>query len=494
MKTIALPLLIVFIALFVFVPHQAIAATASIESLSPGAVVPAKQLVTFKLSLSGFYAPYFQISDSFPNSSVGSSNISTGGQFSWAPTAKDAGQHVLTITARDFENNVATVSVTLTITPPPSATLSVSPSSAAIPVGTPIAFAAGTAGFTNPIYSWSDSFSGSSLSNASGVSGQFTWTPDLSQEGDHTVTVYVSDSSGASASASVPVHIGPLPSLKIVNLRPGTNVSVGTSTTFSVFPVGYTPTVFGVYDSFSGSTSLSPNAVSNNGLFSWIPQGQDIGVHVITITGSIGPFGKSASTTQTLIVGEMGKPVSSASQTPSVTAALQPSSSVSAYIFTSALKIGSEGAEVTQLQKLLSSLGFFNGEATGYFGPVTAEAVRKFQAAKGIAQLGTVGPQTRAALNGTPSASAPAAPSVQTAMPATNGYVFKNFMGYGEDPNDGPDVMELQKRLSSLGFFTGEATGYFGAATAAAVKKFQTANGIEATGYVGSLTRAALNK
>ena len=67
-------------------------------------------------------------------------------------------------------------------------------------------------------------------------------------------------------------------------------------------------------------------------------------------------------------------------------------------------------------------------------------------------------------------------------------------MGYGEDPNDGPDVMELQKRLSAFGYFTGDATGYFGSATAAAVKKFQTANGIEATGYVGSLTRAALNK
>jgi peptidoglycan hydrolase-like protein with peptidoglycan-binding domain len=67
-------------------------------------------------------------------------------------------------------------------------------------------------------------------------------------------------------------------------------------------------------------------------------------------------------------------------------------------------------------------------------------------------------------------------------------------MGLGEDPNDGSDVLELQKRLASLGFFTGDATGYFGNITAAAVKKFQAAHGIPATGYVGSITRAALNQ
>jgi peptidoglycan hydrolase-like protein with peptidoglycan-binding domain len=39
----------------------------------------------------------------------------------------------------------------------------------------------------------------------------------------------------------------------------------------------------------------------------------------------------------------------------------------------------------------------------------------------------------------------------------------------------------------------GEATGYFGAITTQAVKKFQRSAGIPETGYIGQLTRKAIN-
>lgn len=59
----------------------------------------------------------------------------------------------------------------------------------------------------------------------------------------------------------------------------------------------------------------------------------------------------------------------------------------------------------------------------------------------------------------------------------------------------GDTVKELQERLRAEGFFTFHtSTGYFGPITLAAVKAYQTANGIPSTGYVGPLTRAALNK
>ena len=57
----------------------------------------------------------------------------------------------------------------------------------------------------------------------------------------------------------------------------------------------------------------------------------------------------------------------------------------------------------------------------------------------------------------------------------------------------GDDVSELQRLLSVQGFFAGSATGYFGARTQAAVKKFQIANGLDAVGNVGPKTRAVLN-
>ncbi|MBP9757388.1 MAG: peptidoglycan-binding protein [Candidatus Pacebacteria bacterium] len=64
-------------------------------------------------------------------------------------------------------------------------------------------------------------------------------------------------------------------------------------------------------------------------------------------------------------------------------------------------------------------------------------------------------------------------------------------MGPGDD--DDTDVRELQKRLIALGFLNAEPTGYYGSGTEAAVKKFQTKNGLPATGYVAKITRVVLN-
>jgi hypothetical protein len=68
-------------------------------------------------------------------------------------------------------------------------------------------------------------------------------------------------------------------------------------------------------------------------------------------------------------------------------------------LFVSNLSLGSTGYKVYALQTLLAKLGFFQGDATSYYGPKTKAAVMQFQAAKGINQTGTVGPKTRAALN-----------------------------------------------------------------------------------------------
>jgi len=71
------------------------------------------------------------------------------------------------------------------------------------------------------------------------------------------------------------------------------------------------------------------------------------------------------------------------------------------FTFTKALSIGSRGEEVKMLQKELQGLGFFSLSVslTGYFGPITQEAVELFQAANGIEAIGIVGPKTRAVLN-----------------------------------------------------------------------------------------------
>ncbi len=72
-----------------------------------------------------------------------------------------------------------------------------------------------------------------------------------------------------------------------------------------------------------------------------------------------------------------------------------------AFKFTSLLTLGSTGAEVSELQKLLKRLGYFTYPAiTKFFGSVTRQAVVAFQKANKLAPYpGWVGPATRAALN-----------------------------------------------------------------------------------------------
>ena len=64
------------------------------------------------------------------------------------------------------------------------------------------------------------------------------------------------------------------------------------------------------------------------------------------------------------------------------------------------LKLGKNGAEVKALQEKLKELGFFPKKtaANGNFGPATDKAVRAFQKANKLAQVGVVGPQTKKAL------------------------------------------------------------------------------------------------
>ena len=58
----------------------------------------------------------------------------------------------------------------------------------------------------------------------------------------------------------------------------------------------------------------------------------------------------------------------------------------------------------------------------------------------------------------------------------------------------GGDVQEMQERLIELGYLDTDATGFFGTATAAAVRAFQKDQGLTADGIVGAETLTMLNK
>jgi hypothetical protein len=77
-----------------------------------------------------------------------------------------------------------------------------------------------------------------------------------------------------------------------------------------------------------------------------------------------------------------------------------PTQTAASYTFTRNLGMGTEGADVVELQKRLRAEGFFTYPTnSGYYGAVTAEAVKLFQRKYGIEATGFVGPLTKQKLN-----------------------------------------------------------------------------------------------
>jgi len=69
---------------------------------------------------------------------------------------------------------------------------------------------------------------------------------------------------------------------------------------------------------------------------------------------------------------------------------------------TPGLRSGDSGRDVAWAQLRLAELGVFRGVATGYFGPVTEAAVKRYQQQAGLAVSGVLGPQTARCLLRTP--------------------------------------------------------------------------------------------
>ncbi|MEK7500508.1 MAG: peptidoglycan-binding domain-containing protein [Patescibacteria group bacterium] len=209
----------------------------------------------------------------------------------------------------------------------------------------------------------------------------------------------------------------------------------------------------------------------------------------------------------------------------------------------SQLNPGARSDEVMTLQELLAQDPeiYPDGIVSGFYGPKTTAAVKRFQAKYGLPQVGRVGPATLAKINEVLGESAPAAqssvPSVQaqtanqiqsqiqaiqqqiqaltggavtgsTAVSAPVAPVsgeFSSALSLGSRNNE---VKMLQQALNSdpdtsistsgVGS-AGRETTYFGPATRAAVQKFQVKYGIAGPGdagygRVGPATRAKLNE
>ena len=144
------------------------------------------------------------------------------------------------------------------------------------------------------------------------------------------------------------------------------------------------------------------------------------------------------------------------------------------------LSKGDEGADVKVLQERLKIAGFYYGNSTGIFGPITQEAVKRFQKAYQLTVDGVVGKSTLAKL-----------PAVTDENQTTTSRKSDNrdILSLGDR---GEAVRILQEHLIAAGFLKNQPNGYYGSNTVDAVKRFQKQQKLEINGLAGQTTRSKL--
>lgn len=131
---------------------------------------------------------------------------------------------------------------------------------------------------------------------------------------------------------------------------------------------------------------------------------------------------------------------------------------------------GDKGDDVKEIQQYLQKLGYYKyTKITGYYGPSTEEAVKRFQKTNNLNADGVTDSST---LNLLKSKEA------------------KSYTIYYKDK--GSDIEQMQTRLKQLGYYKQKITGYFGSYTLEILKTFQKNNGLKSDGKAGKNTLEVL--
>jgi hypothetical protein len=122
---------------------------------------------------------------------------------------------------------------------------------------------------------------------------------------------------------------------------------------------------------------------------------------------------------------------------------------------------------VRALQRRLTGLGYTPGPIDGRYGPLTEQALRRFQATHGLIVDGIDGPMTRSALG-------------------SARLILRPGDGYGSGGS--APVRLLQGQLAAAGFSAGPIDGRYGPLTERAVRRFQAARRLHVDGVAGPRT------
>ena len=166
------------------------------------------------------------------------------------------------------------------------------------------------------------------------------------------------------------------------------------------------------------------------------------------------------------------------------------------------IKYGDRGSKVTELQTLLTKLGYSVGGVDGKFGTGTLKALVQFQKDNNLVADGMAGTQTMNLIKQKAAALGGGSGSSGSGSSGSGGTASDTATGATGIPSvltrtlypghSGQDVLTVQKRLKELGYYTGLLDGVYGTGTGNAVRSFQARNGLTADGIAGARTFKAM--
>ena len=231
--------------------------------------------------------------------------ITDDGNFTWTPTESQDGDHTITVQVTDgslTDSETLTVTVNEVNVAPVLSAIGDKGTSELVEL-TFTATASDTDVVDNVVNTLTFSFDGTSFPLGAAITddGNFTWTPTELQDGDHTITVQVTDGS-LTDSETLTVTVNEVNVAPVLNAIGDKGTSEFVELTFTA-TASDTDVVDNVVNtltfSFDG-TFPSGAAITDDGNFTWIPTESQDGDHTITVQVTDGSLTDSETLTVTV--------------------------------------------------------------------------------------------------------------------------------------------------------------------------------------------------
>ena len=249
--------------------------------------------LTFTATASDDDSLTFSFDGTFPSGAA----ITDDGNFTWTPTESQDGDHTITVQVTDgslTDSETLTVTVNEVNVAPVLNAIGDKGTSELVEL-TFTATASDTDVVDNVVNTLTFSFDGTFPSGAAITDdGNFTWTPTESQDGDHTITVQVTDGS-LTDSETLTVTVNEVNVAPVLNTIDDQTVNEFVELTFTATASDDDSLTF----SFDG-TFPSGAAITDDGNFTWTPTESQDGDHTITVQVTDGSLTDSETLTVTV--------------------------------------------------------------------------------------------------------------------------------------------------------------------------------------------------